>query len=284
MRVFWIIGVFFPKPCQLQPPLSLASWWLEVETVLEKFLFVWLACQSNRYVIGSLILLLNHCVGQLGSNLRASSLVVPAVDDTLFDQVDTCQCSAVALSPHMKPNTDWNPPLSFFPWTSLSNSLWLGYCQNLSRIQSLLTPFPCLHFVMSSCNPLLLPRFCFVSLLSLHDVFAGVNMLKHISWNLPCAAVLRRANLFLVLLKPDALSSGLVPFLFWTGWPCFVPHTHTPHLSYCVLLLLTTWTAVFSASWSGQPHSCPGFISSITFFLVLSKATVYSSFVLLFSP
>lgn len=188
MRVFWIIGVLFPKPCQLQLPLSLASWWLEVETVLEKFLFVWLACQSNHYVIGSLILLLNHCVGQLGSNLRASSLVVPAVDDTLFDQVDTCQCSAVALSPHMKPNTDWNPLWSSFPWTSLSNSLWLGYCQNLSRIQSLLTHshvfiLQCLH----AKPPSVYPPFA-LYLLSLHHVFAGVNMFKYISWNLPCAA------------------------------------------------------------------------------------------------
>lgn len=177
MRVFWIIGVLFPKPCQLQLPLSLASWWLEVETALEKFLFVWLTRQSNRYATGALILRSSHCVGQLGSHLRASSLVVPAVDDTLLDQVATCQCSAVALNPHMKPNTDWNPPLSFFLRASPSNSLWLGYCQNLSRIQSLLT-----CFAMSSCNPrFCFPSLCFVSLLSLHHVFAGVNVFKYIS-------------------------------------------------------------------------------------------------------
>lgn len=178
MRVFWIIGVFFFKPCQLQLPLSLASWWLEVETALEKFLFVWLTRQSNRYATGALILLLSHCVGQLGSHLRASSLVVPAVDDTLFDQVDTCQCSAVALYPHMKTNTDWNP-LSFFLRTSPSNSLWLGCCKTS----------PESSFTMSSRNPpFCFPSFCFVSLLSLHHAFTGVNMFKCILWNLPCAA------------------------------------------------------------------------------------------------
>lgn len=183
MRVFWIIGVFFPKPCQLQLPLSLASWWLEVETALEKFLFVWLTRQNNRYATGALILLLSHCVGQLRSHLRASSLVVPPVDDTLFDQVDTCQCSAVALYPYMKTNTDWNP-LSFFLRTSPSNSLWLGYCKTSPESSPFLPVLQCTH----ATPPFCFPSFCFVSLLSLHHVFTGVNMFKCISWNLPCAA------------------------------------------------------------------------------------------------
>lgn len=225
MRVFWIIGVLFPKPCQLQLPLSLASWWLEVETALEKFSFVWLTRQSNRYATGALILLLSHCVGQLGSHLRASSLVVPAVDDTLLDQVDTCQCSAVALNPHMKPNTDWNPLLSFFLHASPSNSLWLGYCQNLSRIQSLLTCFATPAsvfppFALCLCYPSIMYLLELICLNTFHKITLCCQTLPGFP------AVLRRAKLSLVLFKADALWSGPIPFLFWTVWPCFAPHTH----------------------------------------------------------
>lgn len=228
MRVFWIIGVFFFKPCQLQLPLSLASWWLEVETALEKFLFVWLTHQNNRYATGALILLLSHCVGQLRSHLRASSLIVPPVDDTLFDQVDTCQCSAVALYPHMKTNTDWNP-LSFFLRTSPSNSLWLGCCKTSPESSPFLPVLQCPHTTPPSVSLPFALCLCYPSIMRLLELIC-LNVFHETYPVLPdlpgFPAVLKRAKLFLVLFKPDALWSGLLPFLFWTVWPCFVPHTH----------------------------------------------------------
>lgn len=102
--------------------------------------------------------------------------------------------------------------------------------QNLSRIQSLLT-----CFAMSSRNPppsVSLPFalcLCYPSIMRLLELIC-LNVFLETYPVLPdlpgFPAVLRRAKLFFVLFKPDALWSGLLPFLFWTVWPCFVPHTH----------------------------------------------------------